>query len=232
MALPTRVTNEDVRALSAGQLVNVLWQLVNVELASHGIHQYESQVPLSIYIKDGGIDGLAKWQNGPEHTAFIPNRVTGFQAKASDMSESDCGAEVKTKAKELKPEVRKLVAANGTYVLFLGRDCVELSKGPRRQAIKDAIEEASKTGGGFPLTITEERILIFDASDIAKWINAYPAVVAQVGYFVGKRIGPAIGWEEMSQYPDMLIPYADYDKTRKGLADVIRDVSNSPRSVL
>lgn len=232
MALPTKVTNEDVRALTAGQLVNVLWQLVNLELASHSVHQYESQVPLSIYIKDGGIDGLAKWQEGPEHTAFIPNRVTGFQAKASDMSEADCAAEVKTTKNELKPEVRKIVEANGTYVLFLGRDCVELSKGPRRQAIKSAIEEASSVGGGAALTVMSERIVIFDASDIAAWINAYPAVVAQVGYFVGKRIGPAIGWEEMAQYPDMVIPYADYDKARQGLAEVIRNVGNSPRSVL
>jgi hypothetical protein len=134
MASPLQVTNDDIKALKDYQLVNILSQLLYLELGTNQIEKYDSQVPLSIYIKDGGIDGLAKWENGPEKTAFLPSRYVGFQAKATDMSESACKSEVQTDKGLLKPQVRKVVEGGGVYVLFFGRDCVEQSKEARIKA--------------------------------------------------------------------------------------------------
>ena len=65
MSSPIHATNEDIKHLRDSQLVQLLWQLVYLELAASGVEKYDSQVPLSIYIKDGGIDGLARWAEPP-----------------------------------------------------------------------------------------------------------------------------------------------------------------------
>ncbi len=72
MSSPIQLTNEDIKRLKDTQLVELLWQLVYLELTANSIEQYDSQVPLSIYIKDGGIDGLALWHDGPDKTAMFP----------------------------------------------------------------------------------------------------------------------------------------------------------------
>lgn len=232
MTLPTQVSHEDVKLLSPGQLVTVLWHLVSLELAANRLHQHESSVPLSIYIKDGGIDGLAQWSGGPERTSYLPSRHVGFQSKATDMDESQCAGEIRTSKGKLKSQVRSLMENGGHYVLFMGRDCVEASKKPRREALKKAIEEASGAGGDSSIAVDEKRISILDASDIAAWINVYPAAVSQVGYFISRQIGPAIGWEEMSGYPEMSIPYRETDRARIDAAAAIREETRRPRSVV
>ena len=90
MPSPLQVTNDDIKLLKDGQLVELLWQLVNLDLSANRIEKYDSQVPLSIYIKDGGIDGLAHWTDGPDKTGMLPGRTVGFQAKATDMSDAAC----------------------------------------------------------------------------------------------------------------------------------------------
>jgi len=232
MTLPTHVSNDDVKRLTPDQLVKVLWQLVNLELAANGLHKHESSVPLSIYIKDGGIDGLAQWNGAPKRTSYLPSQHVGFQSKATELDESQCAGEVKTSKGKLKSQVRVLMEKGGHYVLFMSRDCVEASKKPRREAIKKAIEEASRSGGDAPIVVDETKISILDASDIAAWINVYPAAVAQVSYFIHRQIGPAIGWEEMSGYPDMAIPYKETDQARIEAAAAIREETRRPRSIV
>ena len=169
MPSPLHVLNDDIKRLKDVQLVTLLWQLVNLELSSNRIEKYNSQVPLSIYIKDGGIDGVASWAGGVEKTSMFPSRTVGFQAKATDMNEAACASEVKNKDGTLKPQVRKLIENEGAYVLFLSRDCVGQSKDPRIAAIKDAIASASQHSGGAALTAND--VYIYDATDIASWVN-------------------------------------------------------------
>lgn len=75
MVSPISVSNDDIKALTDKQLVQLLWQLLYLELLAHKIELFDSHVPLSIYIKDGGIDGLAAWQDGPDRTAAQGNRT-------------------------------------------------------------------------------------------------------------------------------------------------------------
>lgn len=229
MGSPVTITNDDIKALTDKQLVQVLWQLLYLELAFHKIEMFDSHVPLSIYIKDGGIDGLAAWKDGPEKTTYLPGRDVGFQAKATDMSDSDCKSEVQTKAGRLKPQVRKLLERGGTYILFLGRDCVEQSKEPRIKALKDGIVAAILDDGEKAIDAPDIRIL--DASDIAAWVTLYPAAVSTVCYFRGRSYA-GMGWTEMSEYPNWQIPYVESDEQRIAAVQSIREASGTPKSVI
>jgi hypothetical protein len=207
----------------------LLWQLVYLELSASGVEKYDSQVPLSIYIKDGGIDGLARWAGGPENTAMFPNRTVGFQAKATDMSNAACAAEVRAADGSLKAQVRNVVEQRGAYVLFLGRDCVSDSKEPRIAAMKKAIEDASKVGGGLALAAPD--VFIYDASDIAAWVNSYPAAVAVLFDFLRKPGAGASSWNELSGYPAFENPFASADEKRTAVLHSLRSVAATPRSV-
>ena len=229
MPSPLQVTNDDIKRLDDSLLVELLWRLVNLELSANRIERYDSQVPLSIYIKDGGIDGLARWTEGPNKTDMLPRRTVGFQAKATDMSAAACSSEVITKDATLKPQVRKLVEQGGAYVLFLGRDCVEGSKVPRIANIKAAIERASEVAGGTKLKAGE--VYIYDATDIAGWVNTYPAAVAAVFDYLGKPGAGAHTWKELSGYPAFEVPFADADQERAEIVESLRLAAIEARSV-
>lgn len=229
MFSPLQVTNDDIKSLKDSQLVELLWQLVNLELSANWIMKYDSHVPLSIYIKDGGIDGLARWTDGPEKTSMLPGRIVGFQAKATDMSDAACSSEVKNKDGTLKPQVRKLIECEGAYVLFLGRDCVEQSKEPRIAAIRDAIATASAVAGGAKLHTKD--VYIYDATDIAGWVNTYPAAVATVFDFLGKSGAGAHTWRELSGYSSFEVPFVDVDKARAGIVESLRAAATEERSI-
>lgn len=229
MLSPLQVTNDDIKLLKDGQLVELLWQLVNLELSANRIEKYDSQVPLSIYIKDGGIDGLAQWTDGPDKTGMLPGRTVGFQAKATDMSGAACSSEVRNKDGTLKPQVRKLFERGGAYILFLGRDCVGQSKDPRIAAIKDAVASASEVAGGAKLAAGE--VYIYDATDIAGWVNTYPAAVAAVFDYLGKPGAGAHTWQELSGYPSFEVPFANVDKDRAGVIELLRAAAKEERSV-
>lgn len=229
MPSPLQVTNDDIKLLKDGQLVELLWQLVNLELSANGIEKYDSQVPLSIYIKDGGIDGLAHWTDGPDRTGMLPGRTVGFQAKATDMSEAACLSEVRNKDGTLKPQVRKVIELGGAYVLFLGRDCVGQSKDPRITAIKEGIASASAVNGGAQLAADE--VYIYDATEIAGWVNTYPAAVAAVFDYLGKPGAGAHTWRELSGYQSFEVPFADVDKDRTGIMESLRSAAAEERSV-
>lgn len=230
MASPIQVTNDDIKSLKDFQLVSLLCQLLNLELGTNNIEKYDSQVPLSIYIKDGGIDGLAKWEGGPDRTTHLPGRLVGFQAKATDMPVVACTSEVKTKDGHLKAQIRRLVENNGVYILFLGRDCVEQSKESRIEALKTGIEEASVAAGG--VAVSNPQVKINDATDIAVWVNTYPAAVATVAHFRAKRYDGEMGWTEMSGYPQWQYPYIDTDSARDNAIRSIRASALMPRNAI
>ncbi len=145
------------------------------------------------------------------------------------MSEAACRNEVRASDGTLKPQVRRLIENGGSYVLFLGRDCVHASKEPRITSIRNAIESASAKNRGTPLSVGN--VYIYDASEIASWVNAYPAAVASVFDFLGKPGAEAKSWREMSGYPKFEISFSDKDNSRKELLESLRISANAERSV-
>lgn len=230
MASPIQLSNEDVKLLRDHQLVRLLYQLLYVELRTHGINQYDSQVPLSVYIKDGGIDGIARWSVGQPSTAWLPSRFVGFQAKAADMDARACGKEVLAADGTLKPQVQRLVMASGSYILFLARDCVEQSKQPRIEAIQNEIRTAMTTAGQ-PLGGLPD-VRIYDASDIAAWANLYPAVVAHVFECLGRAGAGAMSWGELNGSASFQIPFETSDPKRVAAMAALDDAPLAPRDVV
>lgn len=229
MLSPLQVRNDDIKLLRDTQLVELLYQLINLELSAHSIHKYDSRVPLSIYIPDGGIDGQAKWTDGPESTDWLPSRLVGFQAKATEMAPADCEAEVLDKAGRLKSEVRALVEANGVYALFLGRDCVEKSKRVRIIKFEQAIVGAARKEG---LTlVAKPTVRIYDANDIATWTNKYPAAVSKVFGFLRRGGAAALTWGELAGYPGNESVFVQEDEARQRVIAGLKAASNGSRKV-
>lgn len=231
MAGPNEIDNDDIKRLTDVQLVRLLWTLLNLELDSNGIEKYDSHVPLSIYVKDGGIDGLVEWDEGPDKTDYLPGRVVGFQAKATDMSAAACTAEVRRKEGTLKSQVRSVLEGGGLYVLFLARDCVGDSRDERINALRRGIEEAV-LGEGEKALAASDRIYIYDATDIAGWVNNYPAAITAVNWYLRKQHLGVRTWEEMSEYRKWANPYVSADEARDRAIDSLRNASSSPQSVV
>lgn len=223
------MSNRDIAALDAGQLVHLLCQLVYLELSINQIESYDSQVPLSIYIGDGGIDGWAYWIDGPERTVRFPGRSVGFQSKATTISAAGCASEIKNKDGTLKSEVRRVFELGGAYVLFLGSDCVQRSKTPRIKAIKEAVAEASVVKGGAALEA--ENVFIYDASDIASWTNTYPAAIASVFHCLNKAGAGALCWRELSGYPDFENAFVGGDERRSQALESLRTSATEERGI-
>jgi hypothetical protein len=226
---PIQITNNDVKLLNDHQLVRLLWQLVYLELRASHVEQYDSQVPLSIYIKDGGIDGVARWANGLGSTSWFPSRNVGFQAKAADMDDRACGKEVLASDGTLKRQVRKLFDTGGIYVLFLARDCVEQSKQPRIQAIEESIRAASIKAAGELIAAPDVRI--YDASDIAAWVNLYPAAVTTMLEWLGRPGSGVMSWTELAGCKPFQITFSNADQKRTDAITALRPKLFATRDV-
>jgi hypothetical protein len=137
------ITFREIERLDQSQLTELLLRLLRLEASRHNLFQGGIAVSLKLSVSDGGEDGRIKWDCGPERTEYIPNRFTIFQSKATEMSPTKCKAEVcKKKSKELKHQVKEVLDADGTYVLFYGRECNPKHCQPRINEIFAAIRES------------------------------------------------------------------------------------------
>jgi hypothetical protein len=136
----------DVQRLDDSSLTELLLLLLRLESERHGLNRSSIAVSLNITSSDDGEDGRVKWDGGPANTEWIPDRFTIFQCKATYMSPAKCGTEVcKKDSTDLKPSVKEVLDANGSYVLFYGHECNEKHSKPRIKEIRDAIRKAGET---------------------------------------------------------------------------------------
>lgn len=85
MTRPFNVQSGDINSLNDVQLTQLLKELLHAEAFRFGLAQNTVEVALNITTGDGGEDGRISWKDGPESTDYIPNRLTLFQNKATDM---------------------------------------------------------------------------------------------------------------------------------------------------
>jgi hypothetical protein len=153
---------------------------------------------MQINVADGGEDGLVSWEDGLEHTDWIPNRLTLFQCKATAMAPADCKKELCMKnSTQLKSRVEAVLDHGGSYVLFYGKGCKPKQQTPRLEKFREAIASAGKSYAD------SADIRIYDASKIAVWVNCYiPAVIA-VRRWTGGHLPSAlltwVGWEQYEE---------------------------------
>ena len=161
-----------IKTLDSVKLVKLMKRLLLAECRLTGIPLRASSVPLQVTVADGGEDGRVKWAGGTASTAYFPNRLTLFQSKAQDLSDSKLRNEILKKRKggaaTLSEGISAVLDEGGSYIVFCSHPFVESKKTKLVKAIRKAIRD----GGGDP--DKAQSIEIYDANKIADWVNAHP----------------------------------------------------------
>ncbi len=169
------ITYREIQNLTPIELTFLLKKLLHLEALKYNISISAVYVSLNINVPDGGEDGRIKWDGGIGSTDWIPKRFTVFQCKATEMSAADCEKEILKKGEDnLKSRIEEVLNQNGAYVLFTNKTRNTVQKEPRIEAIRNGITKAGK-----PYARTVE-IRIYDADDIANWVNQFPATITYV----------------------------------------------------
>jgi transcriptional regulator with XRE-family HTH domain len=166
------VSENAIVALTPAQLQTVLGLLIRAEANALNLDRIWSHVPPEINAPDGGEDGRVSWTGGPESTRHFPRRTTLFQNKASSLSAAKCAQELMS-GKALKPRISKVLADGGAYVLVISRTMVQKDLDARLDAMRRKVAEV-----GMP--DCTDRVHLYSATQIAGWVNEYPAVAIAI----------------------------------------------------
>ncbi|WP_211299148.1 hypothetical protein, partial [Methylovulum psychrotolerans] len=182
MTKPFNVESQHITRLNYDQLTQLLQLLLWAESDKHGIAQRAVDVALNIKVGDGGEDGRIEWQGGPVSTNYLPNRLTQFQNKASELGPAGCANELVTKDGAIKPMVSDVLAQGGSYILFTTQEINENQKKKRIALMKKKLTEL-----GLANALTAD-IDIYDASKIAGWVNCFLSAIVAVLSWIGQSI--------------------------------------------
>lgn len=182
MAKPFKVESGDINKLNDIQLTQLLKELLHAEAFRSGIAQRAVEVALNIITGDGGEDGRISWEQGPDSTDYIPNRLSLFQNKATDMGPAAYAKEVLTSTGLVKPIVDQVLTAGGSYIVFTTQ---ELNSKQKQARIKQVRASLVVAGKGYA---NECDLHIYDASQIAGWVNLYISAVVAVQHWSGRPI--------------------------------------------
>ena len=194
--LPFQVTSQHVGPVGKQIFPQFLRLLLQAEALSHGIPSHGIHVADNIDAPDGGEDGRIQWQGGPEQTRFLPSRFTQFQLKTGDISPAAAGKEVLTKAGKVKPMVESAFAEGATYMVLSTRTYTREQLEKREGRIRTALKGAG-------LDIDDHRVHFRDASQLADWANAHPAVATWLLEKVKPgHLGPFQSWSHWAGRPE------------------------------
>lgn len=230
MTAPFEIDRNHIESLNDYDLTELLQRLLFLEAQKLGLPEARVSVSLSIDSPDGGEDGKIEWTGGPDPatSSWIPTRCTLFQVKATLMDKADCKKEVITKdGNNIKPRVKPVVKAGGSYVLFYGRSCEGQYETDRVDKIREAFTE--KIGAPSANDVT---IKVYGSEKIARWTNQHAAAVA----FVMERRGVALpaamqtwsSWEE--EHPRALSFFLNRQRAAV-IADLRRSLHQAQRCV-
>ncbi len=211
----TELTN-----LGQDRAVEAFRRLLWAESSKVGIGKHIINVPQCINTGDGGIDAFIQ-DATPTSDEIIPTGISGFQIKSSGIRPADCKKELhvdKDTNKPLKPEVKKILDEDGTYVLVLFADLPSPhGTNPREQAIK---EELTRLGYQNP------KIRLYTANQLSGFIEQFPSLVT---WFKNDltQCKPYSSWAEDRdiKIPKLFIP----DDIRKTLSEDIQSQLRDPK---
>jgi hypothetical protein len=221
------VKPEDIHELDENQLTELLLLLLRTEAREYEIPKSSISGSLEIKATDGGEDARIKWNGGIEKTDWIPNRYTLFQCKAKKyMPPSECEKEILSKkGNKLKPSVKEVLDANGSYILFLTQICTQQNIDDKEEAIRKGIQKA-----GAPCYETAD-IKIYDANKISIWVNDYLTPTFKVFTWRGRHFPDYfITWDEWEKYPDYKVNYVP-DKILSSHISELRKLFTGTRKV-
>jgi hypothetical protein len=230
MTQPFKIESANITLLSDIQLTQLLKELLHAEAYKFGLAQRSVEVALNIRVGDGGEDGRVSWDNGPDQTDFIPNRLTMFQNKATEMAAAGYANEIMTSARPnhpsiLKPKVEEILDQGGTYVVFTIQELNTQQKTERISAIRQKLREQGKA-----YSDTCE-IYIYDASQIAGWTNMFISTVVSVQHWIGRPVERGLKTYSLwSEHEDLSrLPFADV-ASRSDIVSTLAEKISEPKS--
>lgn len=230
MPKPFEIESSDINRLNAIQLTQLLKKLLHAEAYKFGIAQHSVEVALNITVGDGGEDGRISWNGGVDHTDYIPNRLTMFQNKATDMNPSKYASEIMTKGSKsnpskLKPKVEEILDSLGSYIIFTTQELNSLDKETRIAAVRNQLSTQGKT---YADTCD---IKIYDASDIAGWTNQFITTIVSVQHWLGIPTERGLkSYDLWSEHEDLsVLPFVAIE-SRKAILQALTDQIAEPKS--
>lgn len=170
---PFEVTGKHIAALSPRRFALLARRLLDGEALSGNLPMDGVHVAANITASDGGEDARIEWKDGPERTKFLPCRFTQLQLKAGPISPAEAGADILTKAGDVKPMVREALENGGTYVMICAHSYGEKLIKSRGDSIHKSLAKAG-------VAVSPDRIQFRDADQIASWVNVLPPVATWV----------------------------------------------------
>lgn len=230
MIKPFNVASADITHLSDIQLTQLLKELLHCEAHKHGIVQRAVEVALNIRVGDGGEDGRISWEGSPESTEYLPGPLVMFQNKATRMDppahakEIECNAS-RGSSRAIKPRVDDLFRSNGCYIVFTTQELNNKQKEARIGAIRKKLVEHKKIYAESCL------IRIYDASQIASWVNQFISTIVSVQQWLGRPTERGLkNFNLWSQHESLsVLPFASVD-SRQNLIEVLTQKVAEPKS--
>ena len=186
---PFTILPEELEYFDDNRAVNFMRELLWAEAARVGIGQHLIRVPGNINVADGGIDALIKDANANE-SHLIPLGRTGYQIKAGDLSPTKCRQELlgKKDSECLKPEVKRLLDAGGTYILVLFKSLNEAQIRRRKEKLKEAFVLCGYDDAKFGL---------YTADDLVSAAKKHPSVITSFNKPELGTVRPYSGWASL-----------------------------------
>ena len=178
-----------------------------------GIGRNLLQFSGNINVSDGGIDAVIR-NAKPSSDEVIPQGLSGYQVKTSPLSPADCRKELHQNERlsdPLKPEIKKLLDAGGTYVLALFSDEVH----PKKVLIEQAIGEDLTTVG-----YQNPKFRVYTVDQIASFATRFLAQVASLNEYLLQ----GLPYQMWAQNRDVIAPRSFVtDTNRDKIIEDIRD---------
>lgn len=130
--------SNDLENLGQYRAVELIRMLLWVESSRVGISRNLLEVPDCINVGDGGLDSVIK-DAKPSSEDVIPLGLSGLQIKSSDLEPAECKKELhqhKDLQNPLKPEIKRLLDNDGTYILVIFADITYQKKRRREEATR------------------------------------------------------------------------------------------------
>jgi transcriptional regulator with XRE-family HTH domain len=166
------VSENNIVELVPAQLQFVLDLLIRAEMNGRNLERVWTHVSAQINAPDGGEDGRVAWADGPPSTRYFPARVTLFQNKATSLSSAKCVQELLS-GKTIKPRIAKVLTGGGAYVLVVSRAMAQKDLDARLDAMRRKVADLGSVEQA-------TRVHLYSATQIATWVNEYPAVALAI----------------------------------------------------
>ena len=166
---PFEVSGEHIAALTEQTFPLLLRLLLSAEAKANNLPAARIHVASNIYATDGGEDGRITWRLGPDHTLFLPSRLSQFQLKASEILPAAAAKDVLAKKHVAKDMVRSVLEVGGHYIMLCTHSYAWKQISAREAGIRKALRDAG-------LAIDDDQVEFRDADQIALWVNDHPSV--------------------------------------------------------